>query len=256
MKDDLLKTKEKLLLAIKEQGLTTFLGAYPSESVPEIHWNSDLEPDPAVFVSTAKSLGAQVIYVNWVVFSEDELEEASVEQLEGSDDPSAREHKETVSEFKRYIGTVASVRAGFFLHGVFHAFEREAEWYEEFGMLIAEDEPDELSEHRREPELSEEALGWANKLASDPKFGSLKGWDEQCYLLSKLAGDESKRLAVSDIVRHARTIYNVELREKDEQALVERIRDLRAKGLSLVAIAGKTGLSRERVSMLLAKLEE
>lgn len=256
MKDDLLQTKERLLAAIKAESLETFVGAYPYNNVPEIHWNSELEPDAGIFVKVAKSLGAQAIYVNWVVFSEDHLEEALPEDLEGTDDPSVRERNRAVSEFKRYVGAVASVRGGFFLHGVFHVFEQETEWYEEFGVLIGEEESDEVSDHRRGPELTEEAQSWAEKLARHPSFGRAKGWNQRNYLLRKLAGREISHLPVEAILTQAENIYEVDVRPNEEQLLAEQVREMKEKGLSIIAIAGKTNLPRERVRMLLAKLED
>ena len=154
---------------------------------------------------------------------------------------------------------MASVRAGFFLDGVFHVFERETKWYEEFGELIASEESDESfesgSEDGRESKLSEEALVWAEKLANDPRFGSLKGWDQRCYLLQKLAGDKYEDLPVRAIVRQAETIYEVDLRPLEEKKLLNQIQMLRKQNMSILSIAGKLGIPRDRVSMMIAKLE-
>lgn len=268
MADDLRNTKERLISTINEAGLETFLGAYPSESVSEICWNSDLEPDPCNFVVLAKSLGAKIMYINWVVFSEDELTEATApEPVEDHpvdhEDLSVDEQGDRLKEFTQYVGRVASVRAGFFLDGVFHVFEREAEWYQEFGKLIAAEESDERLQRGLESghksKLSKEVVAWAEKLASDPRFETLDDEDQQCYLLRKLAGDQFENLPVGAIVKNAAIIYEVDIRpgkeEREEKELLNQIQTLKSQGKSILAIAGKLGLPRDRVSMLLAKLE-
>lgn len=262
MKDDLLKTKENLLVAIRNEGLQTFFGSYPSESVPEIDWNSELEPDPASFVALSKALGVKVLYVNWIVFGQKELDEAIIEDV-GEDsvtretDPSISEHNKSVKELERYVGSTASVRAGFFLDGVFHVFQQETTWYEEFGKLLASiEESEDDAGDDQESKLSERAQFWADKLAHEPPFGRAKSSGPRKYLLSKLAGKELEQLPVKAILAQAENIYEVDVRPSEEQRLAEEVRQLKEKGLSLAAIAGRTGVSRERVSMLLAKLTQ
>lgn len=263
MTDDLNETKEQLISAMKQAGVPTFLGTYPSESVPEILWNSELEPDPSNFVRLAKALGAKVLYLSWLVFTDNDINNAMAteptEESTNQEDFSTKEYNEKVKEFAQYVGSVASVRAGFFLDGVFHVFEREAEWYEEFGGLIGSEEPGETSENGQDPKLSKEALAWAEKLASDPRFGTLDTADQQRYLLRKLAGDEYENLPVSAIVKNAATIYEVDIRpveeEREKKEQLRQIQTLKSQGKSILAIAGKLGLPRDRVSMLLASLE-
>jgi hypothetical protein len=264
MKDDLQSVKEKLLQAISKEGLPSYLGAYPSEGVPEIQWNSDLEADPAAFIGVAKSLGAKVIYVNWIVFAEQDLNEAMIEAPERNEavddtNSSVDEYNEKVKEFEGYIGKMASVRAGFLLDGIFHAYEQETKWYEEFGGLVSTEESDGetggASDHGHESKLSDEALSWAEKLARDPSFGRTKGWSQREYLLTKLAGQETSHLPVDSIIRRAEAVYEVDVRPSEQKQLAEQVRQMKASGLSIVAIAGKLDLPREHVQRFLAKIE-
>ncbi len=250
-KDDLLRAKESLLDSIEKQGLETFYGAYPSDSIPEINWDPETEPDPAKFIALAKTLGVKILYVSWVVFGQDDLDEAVIDDLE-NDDSSVSEHNESVRKFERYIGCVASVRAGFFFDRVFHVFHQETDWHEEFGELIAS----ETSEDESESALSEEDQAWADKLAHHPEFGRTKGWGPRKYLLAKIVGKDLGQLPVNEILSQAENIFEVDIRPIEEQRLAKEIWQLKQEGMSLVAIAGRTGLSRDRVSMLLAKLQE
>lgn len=256
MDDDLLKTKQMLLSAVAKEGMLTFLGAYPSEDVHEIHWNSELESDPSKFVSLAKSLGAKALYVNWIVFEKNSLDEATIEESDEDEgqDALTTEHNEKVAEFKRYLGKVASVRAGFFLDGIFHVFDTETSWYQEFGELIA-DVDDEEDVEEDEAALSESALAWAEKLARDPTFGRTKGWGAKKYLLGKLSGQEFSQLPVDAIISRAEDIYEVDVKPIEERRLAEQVREMKERGLSIVAIAGQLDLPRERVQRLLAKTE-
>jgi hypothetical protein len=260
MKDDLQKIKDRLLSAVANEGIETFFGSYPSEGVREIRWNSELEPDPSKFVGLAKSVGVKIIYINWVVFSTDDLEEAMIDEEELVDQEQtvvADEHNKKVSEFTQYVGRIASVRAGFFLSEVFHLYEREAEWYEDFADILGEieneEDSDDDSNDDPEQKLSDEALAWADKLARDPSFGRTKGWSQHKYLLGKLAGPEVSALPVDAVILRAQTIYEVDVRPEEEKQLAEEIRQMKEGGMSIVAIAGKLDLSRERVQRLLAK---
>lgn len=260
MKGDLQKIKERLLSAVEKEGIEVFFGSYPSEGVREIRWNSELEPDSSKFVGLAKLLGARVIYINWVVFSTDDLEEAmiDVEQLVDKEDAeAANEHNKRVTEFEQYVSAVASVRAGFFDSDVFHIYEVEAEWFEDFadvlGEIENEEDPDDDSNDESRQKLSDEALVWAEKLARDPSFGRTKGWPQHRYLLGKLAGSAASALPMDAIILRAQAIYEVDVRPAEERQLAEDIRQMKEGGMSIVAIAGKLDLSRDRVQRLLAK---
>ncbi|HEV2488766.1 MAG TPA: hypothetical protein VGT03_03075 [Candidatus Acidoferrales bacterium] len=260
MTKDLAKTKDDLIRAAEKEGVVIFFGAYPSEGVHEINWNTQLKDDPSTFVKVAKQMGARTLYLNWIVFSQEELEDAKFEESEedGVLSDSELEYNSSLTEFNRYLGAMASVRAGFFADGIFHIFEQETEWYEEFGELVAEAEDENADgglEREREVELSPESLSWAEKLAHHPSFRKATGWAQRKYLLKKLAGEEIEKLPVADVISHAESIYEVDVRPVEEGHLAEQVLEMRKAGKSIVAIAGKLDIPRGQVERLLGKLE-
>jgi hypothetical protein len=147
MADELAVWKERLLDSIRREGFTLFYGAFPSDNLPQMEWNADLEPDPDRFLQVAKSQNIHVLYVNWVPFISETVDDNLLQADEGSSLSGAQanwlnDHNNRLQEFREYAGQIASVRVGFLLDGVFHFFGRVYDWYESFGALIDEEMPE------------------------------------------------------------------------------------------------------------------
>ena len=147
MADEIAILKDRLLEAIQREGFALYYGAYPSDNLPQMAWNSELSSDPNQFLQTAKSQSVRLLYLNWVVFTRDSIDDNVLQAAEGRELTESQtdwlnDRNNRLEEFREYAGQTASVRIGFLLDGVFHFFERVHDWYESFGALIDEEMPE------------------------------------------------------------------------------------------------------------------
>jgi hypothetical protein len=250
--EDFAALKLEVLDALKHEQFVHFFGGLPD--LPTIYWNDEIGGGWKGFLEVAKVLQVHVIYLNWVDFTQETVSEAlsefSEDEIADSHDDDVEETKAQLEEFRQFSGRTASFQLGFLLGGLFHVFHREAAWYQEFGEILTgqEDEMEPADEETEPP--PELVQDWAEKLASHPKYGSLKGYQHRLYLLKTIAGEMYDGLPTHNILSEAESVYELNYREKDENRLLEEVRNLRAQGLSIVKIAGRMGLSKDRVSML------
>ncbi|MGC2803350.1 MAG: hypothetical protein WCA41_16070 [Candidatus Acidiferrum sp.] len=147
MADELAVLKERLLDSIRREGFALYYGAFPGDNLPQLAWNLELAPDPDQFLQAAKLQNVRLLYVNWVVFTRDAIDDNVLQATEGRELTGPQtdwlnDHNNRLEEFREYAGQTASVKIGFLLDGVFHFFERVHDWYESFGALIDEEMPE------------------------------------------------------------------------------------------------------------------
>jgi hypothetical protein len=147
MTDELAVLKDRIVDAVRREGFTVFYGAFPSDNLPQLSWNQDLESDPTAFLQVAKAQGIRVVYLNWVAFTSELLDENVLHVEEGRELTESQadwlnDRNARLEEFREYAGQMASVRVGFLLDGLFHFFERHYDWYETFGALLDEEMPE------------------------------------------------------------------------------------------------------------------
>lgn len=257
--DPLLKTVEQILDHAESDGFVIFYGWAHGSKENTVYWNEEHGGDWKKFLGSAKSLGAKVVYLNWAPFEEFQVDEA-LEDVgpevsdKGGSEASAEieEYNNEVQKYREKVGLTAIIDLAFVLDGVFHIYQLNLDWFRTFEELTAEEEEGdkgELAEEKVDKALVDK---WARELASHPKFGSCKNDEDREYLLEDRAGDEFEKLPIGDILRRAETLYRFEVRPKQEELLREQARTLRKQGLSMNAIALKLGISRDRVSGLLA----
>ncbi|MGC2390719.1 MAG: hypothetical protein WA621_15090, partial [Candidatus Acidiferrum sp.] len=124
-----------------------YYGAFPGDNLPQLAWNLELAPDPDQFLQAAKLQNVRLLYVNWVVFTRDAIDDNVLQAAEGRELTESQtawlnDHNNRLEEFREYAGQTASVKIGFLLDGVFHFYERVHDWYESFGALIDEEMPE------------------------------------------------------------------------------------------------------------------
>jgi hypothetical protein len=145
--DELAVLKERLLDSVRREGFALYYGAFPSDNLPQMPWNSELSSDPDQFLQAAKSQNVRLVYVNWVVFTRDAIDDNILQAAEGRELTESQtawlnDHNNRLEEFREYAGQTASVKIGFLLDSVFHFYERVHDWYESFGALIDEEMPE------------------------------------------------------------------------------------------------------------------
>jgi hypothetical protein len=252
MPDALLKTVQEIQKAIRAKGLRVYYGYLPEEtSVPSVHWNSENGGEWDAFLDCAEELGSKVVYVNWAPFEQFQIDEAvSCLESDGSGLPADEEKTELaqIRAFQSRVGSTCVIDLAFVANGVLHLYQQTADWFDEFGELTGDDEEDNEQESGRELPINE-INEWATKLASDPKYATIKNRE---YLLERIAAGEFDRLPTYKILRRAEAIYEIDFKNAAEEKLAEEIMRLREQGLNQNAIALKLGISRERVSAIVS----
>jgi hypothetical protein len=145
--DEITTLKDRLLDAIRRENFTVFYGAFPTDNTPQLAWNSDLEPNPEGFFQFAKAQNLRVVYLNWVSFTAETIDQNVLQVEEGRELAASQadwlnDRNNRLEEFRQYAGQTASVRVGFLFDGVFHFYERVFDWYDAFGALLEEEMPE------------------------------------------------------------------------------------------------------------------
>ncbi|HXN65075.1 MAG TPA: hypothetical protein VN862_07050 [Candidatus Acidoferrales bacterium] len=253
MNDPLTEIIEEIRRAAVSDGVGIFYGylADDNESVPTVHWNRANGGDWREFLRCAKTFNATILYLDWAPFEQSEIDEAvsKVEsELNGeiAQDKEAAEILNQIQRFHAKVGSTCVIDLAFVANGTLHVYEQTSDWWEEFTNLVTVDEGAEEQATRIGKYLVNK---WATALAGDSKYSTSK---QRGYLLEKLAGDEFQRLPVGEVLRRAEAIFVTDFKQAADEKLADEIRQLRAEGLNLNAIAMQLGISRDRVSGLLS----
>jgi hypothetical protein len=228
-----------------------------------VDWNEEHGGSWENFLECAKAVGAKLLYVNWAPFEEFQVDEA-VEHLEaaiaaGSEAethqrdslPSNRE----IEAYRNKVGMTAVIDLAFMYNDVVHIHQCFADWFQTFEELTDGLEPESDETEESFPErVVDKALvkKWASELANHGKFGAARTGDQREFLLETIAGSEIDSLPVDEILARADSIYQFEVKPKEEERLRGEARHLREQGLNMSAIAVKLGISKDRVSGLLS----
>jgi hypothetical protein len=204
-----------------------------------------------------------MVYVDWDPFEEFQVDEA-VGHLErnsaagngaGIEHPGSPPSRREVEAYRDKVGVTAVIDLAFIQQDVVHIHQCFADWFRSFSELTeglgADSDETEASfpEHVVDKALVKK---WASELASYAKFGAARTGDQREFLLETIAGSEIDSLPVQDILARADSIYQFEIKPKEEEHLRREARRLREQGLNINAIAVKLGISKDRVSGLLS----
>jgi hypothetical protein len=251
--DPLIKTVEEILAHAKEEGFFIFYGLACGSEENSVHWNEEHGGDWKKFLESAKGLGVRGLYFDWTPFEEFQIDEA-LHELPAHEESQMstaeiEEYNRAVEKYRERVGSTAIIDLAFAVDGVFHIYQLAADWFTAFEELTAEEEEAEPVEHQVDKQLVNK---WASVLANHPKFGSCKNDDQREYLLEQLAGEDCGALPLGEILRRAETLYVFDVRPRQEEDLQKQAKQMRKQGLNMNAIALKLGISRDRVSGLLA----
>jgi len=184
----------------------------------------------------------------------EELGAAALKASEGGQTIEIEGRKQALEKYRSKVGLIAVIDLVFLFEETFHVYQKSSEWFDDFEGLRPEEDGDEEESSTVEQEADKAVVDrWADTLANDPQFGKCKSYDEREYLLEKLAKDEFGTLPAPRIIRRADTVYELDVRAKQDERLRHEARRLHDEGKNINAIALKLGISRDRVSGLLAE---
>ena len=254
MNDPFSKLLDEIRKEAESGGMHIFYGYLAEDGQhAAVHWNQENGGDWKKFLVCARTLGTQILYMNWAPFEQFEIDDA-VSKLESELTGASDADKETqklinqIRGFQPKVGLTCVIDLAFVANGVVHICQQTADWFDEFGDLIGEDQEEDEPE-KKTPASKEVVDKWARMLASDSKYSTTR---EHEYLLEKLAGEEFSKLPTYEVLRRAEAIFQVDFKQAADAKLAEEIQELRSQGLNINAIAMKLGISRDRVSGLIS----
>jgi hypothetical protein len=220
----------------------------------------------------ARKLDCQLVVFEKYEFDEVALEELGLERPEGEDDEEFENEEQTegenefeakwekiVQEHIGYFGSLYAFALYYFSDGICHRYDREAHWYaklteavkslkEELEAAEAELEEEEIRE------LTEkEREDIAADLARNELFQQAGNQNARRFALKKKFPKlvEEHYLQISEIIDHAKGIFELEIKPELERAMDNQIAELSRQGLNTDQIAKKLNLPAARVKKAL-----
>ena len=261
--DVLLEKVEAIIKAAKGQGIVVFYGWAHGADQKTVDWNEEHGGDWEKFLECAKAAGAKMLYLNWEPFEECQVDEA-LEHRErtvtagsepGVQEPDSVPSPREIEAYRDRVGVTAVIDLAFVHEDLVHIHQCYADWFQAFEKLTEGLEQDSDESEDSFPErVIDKALvkKWASELANHAKFGAARTGDQREFLLEGIAGAEIDTLPVGDILARADSIYQFEIKPKEDERLRIEAGRLREQGLNLSAIALKLGIPKDRVSGLLS----
>ena len=261
--DELLEKVQAITSWAKAQELFVFYGWVDGSDQKTVHWNEEHGGDWQKFLECAKAVRTKMLYFNWASFDEFQVDEA-VGHLErniaggngaGFEQSNSPPSRREIEAYRDKVGMTAVIDLAFIHQDVVHIHQCFADWFRTFEELTEGLEADSDETEDSFPErVVDKALvkKWASELANHVKFGTARSGDQREFLLESIAGPEIDGLPIGDILARADSIYQFEIKPKEEEYLRGEARRLREQGLNINAIAVKLGISKDRVSGLLS----
>ena len=228
--DMLLEKVEAIVNAAKGHGMVVFYGWAHGSDKETVSWNQEHGGDWEGFLECAKAAGARMLYVNWAVFEEFQIDDA-VEHLErtisagtgrGIEQPNSVPSRREIEAYRNRVGVTAVIDLAFVHEHIVHIHQCFADWFQAFEELTEglEEDSDE-SEDSFPGHVVDKALvkKWASQLANHAKFGAARTGDQREFLLESIAGTEIDTLPIGDILARADSIYQFEIKPKEDERL-------------------------------------
>jgi hypothetical protein len=261
--DALLEKVEAIVNAAKGHGMVVFYGWAHGSDQETVSWNQEHGGDWEGFLECAKAAGARMLYVNWDPFEEFQINDA-LEHLEGAiaegkgpgiEQPNSVPSRREIEAYRNRVGLTAVIDLAFVHEDLVHIHQCLADWFQAFEQLTEglDEDSDENGDSFPERVVDKALVKkWASELANHAKFGAARTVDQKEFLLEGIAGAEIDTLPIGDILSRADSIYQFEIKPKEDERLRIEAGCLREQGLNLSAIALKLGIPKDRVSGLLS----
>jgi hypothetical protein len=269
MRDELALEIDAITKAAQDQSITIVLGSFDNEKLPLVEWETSTPSALQIYLGLAKNLGCSFVVLEKFQFDEEVMEELRAGQSEAGDgmEPDDGEEGEAsiqfeakweklTHEYTTHYGSLYSFALHYVGGGICHTYEKESSWYKKLieaaDVLREEFELAEAATGEEEiPELTDkeiEALG--AKLANNDLFQKATNQNARRFALSRslpeVAAEHPHQ--VSDIIDHAKGVFELLIKPELEKALDKQISELSQQGLSKDQIAKKLKVPLSRVN--------
>lgn len=212
------------------------------------------------FVDLASTVGVRVVYAHAPRFEPEDVEE--IRRLVVADEEPGSDAARLLEEARGFIGRVTAIAVVFVHEGVPHVFWEEASWYADL-----QERSQELAEHVGPiKEAQEEARksAWARRLAEDPRFQRTTNRPERYAVARRVLpelvpewGDKpSATFEASLVADEAWRIFQGAIQPERELDLARKARELLDAGESKISVAGRLGISKDKLARILGRLAE
>ncbi|HEX2295845.1 MAG TPA: hypothetical protein VHN37_11100 [Actinomycetota bacterium] len=232
---------------------------------PIVRW-----PDPDDvdgFLEVAAAAGARLVYAH-----ARELDEPALGALEATVVRHGEPHPGMAGvlvEGEIFLGRTATVEIGWVVDGMSHVLVLEAEWYRRMREEIRElAVVRSLGVEARRLLLSqrlERVPEWAEQVAREEDFHRTRSFAEReeivCRFVPELgaardAEEPGAWTAIAEVAREAWRIFEEEIRPRQERDMAQIAHSLLMSGLKKYEVAGRMGVSKEKLNTLIARYPE
>ena len=117
--------RKSIAATVAGHGFKVFWGAPHPFNGPTLYWNRQHKPEVENFLSLAKSVDVETVFIDW-----DELRDRDLEwvrsMLEGHGDSGL-----DIDLLMQHKGSTGRITLGYFKDGVCHLYERMTPWFDE-----------------------------------------------------------------------------------------------------------------------------
>jgi hypothetical protein len=249
---DLAATFAEITLWLDQNGIRRFWGAISTvdgdSRLPLATWNTEINSDWKDFLSLGKDLGAGIVFIDRTVLRLDEY-------LDDVDLPGSDEVQSLLRLLRPHDGEIRDLELQWTIGSIVMRFICLAAWNSDLERLdrLSSDEDQDEDEETGESAIDEEEVErHALTLANDPSFQAAKTNAQRRYAAKKLLAERSigRHEDTLRILDEAKSIFELEIRPKQQVELVRRVEELKESGATRAQIAKQLGLTSERVKNL------
>jgi hypothetical protein len=214
-----------------------------------------------LFLSLAKKLGVQLVYLYSGVFDEDAIDEMMAPITDETDEETPSPDVEEFSrKLQSYTGRIWTIIVQWVYGNIVHIYLKQAEWYIELS-----EQADNLaevvklrSEEQAETRKAQKAASiekLASSLARVPEFQTARLWEAQSSVAKNLYPDTDES-DLFTLVRRAQQVYAAEIVPELEKAQVVKARELIASGQSVTKVAAEMGMTANKLQRMIARYKD
>ena len=249
---DLAATFAEITVWLDQNGIRKFWGTITTvdgdSRLPLATWNTEINSDWKDFLILGKDLGVGIVFIDRTVFRLDEY-------LGDVDLPGSDEVQSLLRLLRPHDGEIRDLELQWTLGSTVMRFICLAAWNSDLERLdrLSSDEDQDEDEETGESALEDDEVErHALTLANDPSFQTAKTNAQRQYAAKKLLADTSiaRHEDMLRILDDAKSIYELDIRPKQQAELVRRVEELKQSGATRAQIAKELGLTSERVKNL------
>lgn len=238
-----------------ENNIATFYGSIDESSLTEVSWTKSQDTDWQKYLEASKRIGAKVIIVDVTINETDTDNEEFIaykESLEGAD---LREYEVALKVVEKNKGHTVYFDLCFISDNVCYKYTHEANWIDDYILVLdaigfMNDDDDDDGENRsfQIERLSDEQIEeHARKIIANKKYQSAATPAQRSEVAETLIRQENLPHSIWAVKRRINSLYEEEIKPKQEAEMRKKVLELKKQGLKKVQIGSKLNISSRMV---------